>query len=258
MRAPEVTINNYLEVYNYYRQRDPSPAVANLGHFIAGLLYHPKVEYQPGAKSRIFEQVGEVKRPVLIVPNHIYRSDVMHLPAILQREGVFRPLRTNTVIVAQSPLFQGASRLLYDRLGAIPAFRKKDTAGMGLDEDTRKALHVLAKSELASVIGSKIDKGFSTAIFSEGERNLNNEESDPRKVQPLKNGIIDMINAATDPEGLMIVTAGFAYMEDGRGDVLRPNVFIPSPLEVGDSTDGLLDRVQASLQFAVDNAYALH
>ena len=255
MRAPEVKIENYEEVYNYYRQREPSPFVARLGHLVAGLLYHPDVEYQSGVQAKIHEKIsGNSKRPVLIVPNHINRSDVMHLPAILQREKVFRPMRANTVIVAKSPLFRDARRILYDRLGAIPAFRKKDSIELDLDNDHKKILQTSAKKELTKVVGSKIDNGFNVAIFSEGELSRHTEEADPRTVQPLRDGIINMINAAKDPEGLMIITAGFAYTGASSAELRKPRVFIPEPLEVGNSTDGLLQKIQSSLQLAVDEA----
>lgn len=256
MSAPRVKIENYEEVYDYYRQREPSPFVARLGHLVAGLLYHPNVDYQSGAQAKIHEKItGDSKRPVLIVPNHINRSDVMHLPAILQREKVFRPMRTKTVIVAKSPLFRDARRIIYDRLGAIPAFRKKDSEGLDLDYNHKKFLQASAKKELSDVIGSKIDSGFNVAIFSEGELSRHTEEADPRTVQPLRDGIIDMINAANDPEGLMIITAGFAYTGVSSAELRKPRVYIPEPLEIGNSTDGLLNKIQSSLQSAVDVAH---
>lgn len=270
---PEVSLENFEAVYDYY-ERDPSRVIATLGHLAVSTKYKPDVIFDSEAE----EQIGEVfdgGGQAFLLANHVYGEDVRHLPSLLWRERVFKPMITRTNIYGKSELVSGRSqgakvqRILYDELGMVPVFRRKDLAEDEWSEDNQ-ILFPRAKERLLDLGASKLNRGFHAAIFPEGERDevLAQEERDPSKVRRLMGGFAEMIGRSERLGNIFIVIAGLSYPDlpfknptskqeksTNKEVKLRPTLFIPRPVEVTrENIDNLVSIAQDSLQSAVTEA----
>lgn len=50
---PEVSLPNYKAVYEYYRDLEPDPIIARLGHLAVSLAYWPQAVFADGAEDAI-------------------------------------------------------------------------------------------------------------------------------------------------------------------------------------------------------------
>lgn len=216
----------------------------------------------------------------MLLADHVFAEDTVHLPALLLRERVFRPMIGRTNIYGMSPLLSADSRhatptrYLFDGLGMIPVFRRKDSKYLtGLSEDEKANLQKGARKALIETVAHKLDLGFHPTMFPEGERseNFSDNETDHRVVKPLLRGFVDMIYASKMPEEVTIVPLGFGY--DPRTEnrpktkieryrqmnwKRTPTVFIGNPIEVTMSgKEALLERTQEALQNAVTAAHSI-
>lgn len=243
MDRPEVTLANYIAVYDFYRDHQQPRALATAAYAMLAARFRPRVHYRAGAREALREVVGD-GAPVIVVANHLTHSDQYTLAATAWRSPL-RALIGRIRVLAKDELFRGPrQRREIDMMGGIPVFRAKNHGVRAVADAGRCMMDVAA---------TRLSRGDALAIFPEGTCNT----GDPARVQAVGSGIGHIVRrAAALGEPPVLVAIGIAYGPDN--DLRKPaSVFIamPVPLPVGTPRE-ITRRAADELQRAVDGAVA--
>jgi 1-acyl-sn-glycerol-3-phosphate acyltransferase len=253
MSRPKVELPNYVEVYKYYRERDPNPRVARAAHYLVSKKLKPHVAFAPGAQEQIVDHLKNGKK-LLTATNHVHALDPFHIASAMQTEHVFAPMIARTVIAARPDLFSaglnnglGLGRRALDGVGGFPAFRSKDL-GEDADETERLLQHGAADAMIDTAV-VKVDRGFNLTMFGEGERN----KVDPKVVRPILRGIGIIFSEVQQAQGLAMLPGGLYYPPGGTS--YDPVLYIGRPMLEGakDPTE-VRGEAHSAIQHAVDQA----
>lgn len=261
MKKPEVSIENYPAVFEYYDQHGPSPTFARFGHFVMSKLYSPTIEVADSTQNIIQRYLSEGYL-TLIVTNHDSKVDQYNLAGFVRRVPSLRPLITKTVIPAKGEVYTKPGPLgklqrnAVDWLGSYPVIRSKDLPEDASDEERQQQKDA---SDLSVQLGlNKTERdGYHLGGFPEGERTK--EDGDHTVVKPLRRGFSEIYMNALKSKRLMIVTAGMFY---GTNDMERrykaPHIYIGSPIvdqlnSVQEVTETMHYNLQRDLDIAVHN-----
>jgi len=258
MKRPEVTLENYQAVFDYYDQRGPNTNFAHFGHFVMGRKFHPAVSFAPGAEQTIGETLAEGAQ-VILVTNHDSEADQFNLASFVSKRSVFGRLVSKTVIMARYGLFNEPGRkgklqrIAIDELGSFPAFRAKDGSG-----DANSPERQLQKKASASTRQLGFNKTardrYHLAGFPEGQRTPAGE--DHTVVRTLSPGFGEIYANLADRK-IMVVSAGIAYGIDER-DYTNPTVYIGDPIttRIPDATE-FTGQLRTNMQRDLTMAYDL-
>jgi len=247
MKKPEVILENYEQVYDYYEHYNQPKFGAKLGHMAMASVFKPSVEYADNALEFIEDLINDPQIHCVVAVNHLSDNDQYVVSAMAHREPVFKPLIGNTFIQSKEPLFHHPNKIIrpllrrgVDVMGAIPAFRKKDV------DESKAELRRLSTSKLIEISANKLRSGKSMAIFPEGTRN----NIDPEVVQPLRHGIVSVVSDVALTDEVCVIPVGFTY-----NNKRRPNMFVEEPVLISElGVDNILPWLHNSLQLAVDSA----
>lgn len=248
MKKPEVILENYKQVYDYYEEYQQPKAGARLGHSVMSWMFRPQVEYSQGAKEASLDLLKDPNKRTIIAINHLSDNDQYVVASMAHREQSFRQMIGNTFVQAKEPLFHHPNKIIrpllrrgVDVMGAVPAFRKKDVT-----EDQEQLRHD-ATARLLDISVNKLQRGMHMAIFPEGTRNKDN----PDKVQELRPGVAIVAGRVATACEVGIIPVGFTY----EGDKRHPKMWVGEPILDSDfSADTFLPFLRDSLQDAVNNA----
>lgn len=276
MKRPEVTLENYQAVFDYYDQRGPNTNFAHLGHLIMRRKFHPQVTFAAGAEQLIADRLRD-RAQVILVTNHDSDVDQFNLASFVSTKSVFRPMVSNTVIMAKTELFKDDTkkgrrqRIAIDELGAFPVFRKSDVEG---EEDSperelqRKASESSIQLALNKTGGD--NNRYHLAGFPEGRRTLVERKDDDGTVHPGEDhtvvrtisrgfGLVYANLLDLDDREVIVVSAGMAYgREKGERDMIHPTVYIGQPItgQVTEQTE-FNELLRANMQRDLTAAYDL-
>jgi hypothetical protein len=180
MKRPEVTLENYQAVYEFYDQYEPSARAQRAAHLILNLMYHPHVAFADDTDIQL-EQAAENDMRLLIVANHVRGQDPLLFGPALRARDSLKYYNGRTIEPAKASIYKmpiPGLRYGLDILGAVPAFRKQETAGATLD------VRFGATAGYSQVSINKVIGGRSMIIHAEGTRNRDN----PRELLPIKEG----------------------------------------------------------------------
>jgi 1-acyl-sn-glycerol-3-phosphate acyltransferase len=241
MDRPEVTLENYDAVYEFYSGHRQPRVLARAAYAMLAARYRPRVHYRAGARDALREVIDDGV-PLVIVANHLTHGDQYTLAATAWRS----PLRTvigRTRVLAKDELFrEPRQRRGVDMMGGIPVFRAKNHGVRAVADAGRRMMDVAAL---------RLSRGESLAIFPEGTCNT----GDPARVQTMGSGVGHIVRRAgalgAQPT---LVTVGIAYGPDN--DPGKPaSVFITVPVPDPAGTPREITRLVADeLQRAVDGA----
>lgn len=245
MKYPPVTIGNPKASYEYFATRSPDPRTARFLHGLFGALYHPRTAFEQDAENSIashFKGGGQV----LVAAQHTSAHDPLVLASVVQRETALRPLVGNVFIAAHLGLFKHrALRPFLDNFVALPTYRGKDIAKLGLAPEDAAALRADAGASFINTATAKLDEGWDFAIFPSGTR----------KENTVRSGIGRIACNLKNPDNVRILPIAIDYSQTATN--LHPNVFVGAPLELPKTPDAVTALVTASLQACVDRAEAI-
>lgn len=108
MGNPEVSLDNYEAVYEYYRSHQQNRFVAKLAYAALALKYLPRVRYAPGAEAAL-KTLLERKTQLVVAVNHLTESDQFTLAATAWRTPLRRVIgrtgsspKTNSSLILHS------------------------------------------------------------------------------------------------------------------------------------------------------------
>jgi len=267
MSRPEVLLQNYDALYNFYEQYEQNQLFARFGHFVLGQMYKPQVSYAEDgfAQEAIRNELDEDRR-LALAANHLTDADQYALMSLIQREKVFHPFIGNSFMAAKASLFTRPPskgglvlRRALDGMGGIPVFRTEDVEYQDAETPTEiTKLQQLARSRADDVQVARLKRGRHGANFLEGTRN----RVDQTQVQPLKKGFAHTVSRAAKDVGVFIVPIGMYYGEPENYDKLdipnkySPNIRIGMPIRVDPalSAGELINILRPAMQDCVDVA----
>ncbi len=255
LKRSDITIENYAEIYAYYRQYEIDKRFTKAVHAVLSQVYHPEVTFSEGTQEFIESQRDQGK-PVILAANHVRYIDHNVAAAALSRTPDVTHFVGNTFVLAKAEYFQSArDRWHTERVGCVPVFRSQDVP---------RDQHMLvgrAASELVKMSVEKLSQGLNLFCFPEGTRNKGDRITGAwEAIQPVEAGIGHIATKAwRSGVDVGIVPVGIAYGASSRLDWRSPAVHFGVPIESG--TDGLKPADVTSLlgfqlQQSVDEANA--
>lgn len=276
--GPEVSLDNYAEVYDFFDEQTINGKIANFAHNVFRILYRPEVEYIGDAEEQIKEHF-EDDGIAMLTSTHGLLDDPFVLASIAKREKALRPLVKNTVIPAKEAVFNMAKdlpvvkngvnklmRVVLDNFIALPTFRDRDYPLDEMSEEERKQTEGSLRGASSRLINrgvDSLDNEENLAIFPEGHRG-----DDPDKIQELKTGMIRMARRTKNQHRLFFIPVDIRFKHErklrrkedesrlaftGRkiGNFLkrfRPYVAVGEVISIVASDEELLGMVKGGLQ----------
>lgn len=239
MVRPEVTLENYEDVYRFYLDHQQNRFLARAAYAALSARFRPRISYADGARDRLQELLRGGTR-LIVVANHLTDRDQYTLAATAWRTPL-RPVIGRTRVLAKDELFAGPRmRRAIDMMGSIPVFRGKDHGLRAVADAGRAMMDVSAE---------RLHRGDVLAIFPEGTCN----DGDPARIQQINSGVghiaVKARKLGSEPA---LLSLGIRYHPDRPADV-----FVSCPVVDLPTTPMNITRtVAAEMQAAVDGAIA--
>lgn len=239
MTRPEVTLENYEDVYRFYLDHRQNRFLARAAYAALGARFRPRIRYADRARDQLHELLRSGTR-LIVVANHLTDRDQYTLAATAWRTPLRRAIGRTRVLAKDELFADPGLRRKIDMMGSIPVFRGKDHGLRAVADAGRAMMDVSAE---------RLHRGDVLAIFPEGTCN----DGDPARIQQINSGVGHIAAKArrlgSEPA---LLSLGISYHPDRPADVFvsRPVVGLPA-------TPMAITRTVASeLQAAVDGAVA--
>lgn len=248
-RPQKFTLENYAEIYDYYRSYKPDPNKIKFAANVLRLLYNPQVSIADDSLHAISEHV-EAERPIIYALNHIRMRDQFVVgTAIWAVPNLRQNLLQGVVIPAKPGYFTGTSRMplpttLLEDIGMMPVFRATEAHG--------KDSGLFRESTLAyfDTCAFQLSRGVNLLVSPEGTRNTN----DPTQIQALKHGVARTALRAYELGAQPMILPSAVYYEDEKLGFYKPRVHFGEPfvLEKSDTASSITSLLRHRLQQALD------
>lgn len=265
-----MSLENAEAVNALYAQKRPNRPLMRFFHLAMAGAFPVNTYFEAGARQAIEEHMGQNKQ-VFIAANHQHFVDPLVLCSILQREPVFRPMRTRTLAPGKASLF---NHPLYGTVvrnsGAIPTFRPNevDPNAGEVEKALLETRRRKAGDSLVNIMVAGLNSGLHAVIYPEGSRHrygsrpesdngtAQTERRDVTKLLALKPGIGRIALGVEHPEDLLIVCIGTIYGKSHE-DYRHPTSVVAMPFQVPDTIGEVIDMTTRTLQWSVDSANRL-
>lgn len=243
MTRPDVTLENYDDVYRFYLDHRQNRLLAKAAYAALSARFHPRVRYADGARDRLRELLSSGTR-LIVVANHLSDRDQYTLAATAWQTPLRRAIGRTRVLAKDELFAEPGLRRTIDLMGSIPVFRSKNHGLRAVADAGRRMMDVCAQ---------RLSRGDVLAIFPEGTCN----ESDPTRVQRINSGVghiaVKARRLGTPPALLAI---GLSYGPD-RASARAADVHVGVPvLDLPATPMDITRLVSERLQDAVDRAVA--
>lgn len=243
MEPPEVRLENYEAVYDYYLAHKQNVLKAKLSYAILGFKYRPRITYRAGAKKALQDLVRSDTRIILAI-NHLSTTDPYTVAAMAARSPI-RPTIGHSRVLAKDELFLDEERRAkVEMMGGLPVFRGKNHGIRAVNAAGQRMMDVCAE---------RMAMGDNIAVFPEGTCN----ETDPTKVQSVGSGI-GHITSRAQKLGIepAMVYVGLSYGPT-QESYKSASFFIDTPETDLPARPGEITRhVVKGMQAALDEAVA--
>lgn len=248
-RPHNFTLENYSEIYEYYRTYTPDTNKIKFAANVLRLLYNPRVSITEDSLQTIVEHADQ-KKPIIYTLNHLRMRDqfvvgtaTWALPELRQN------LLQGVVIPAKPGYFTGTSNLplpttLLEDVGMMPVFRATEAHG----KDSR--LFRESTQAYLETCAFQLSRGINLLVSPEGTRNT----IDPKRIQALKHGVAKTALRACELGVQPMVIPSAVYYEDEKLGFYKPRVhfgepFVPNSTE---SVSAITTTLRHRLQLALD------
>ncbi len=249
MRTPHVSLENAEAVNEYFSQVQPNPALMRAFHFVMGQFIRGDVVFDEDAEEAIHKDLSE-GRQIFLAHNHQNFYDPLVIASMMQKEKVFHPMITRTVIPGAAPFFNNRwYGWVVRNSGAIPVFRKSDDDDLTQQSVVRRA----ANDSQVMIMQAHMNRGMHGAIYPEGTRGRDKKDRHPTKLMSIHAGIGRIACGLDDPRNVRIVSVGTTYGANNE-DLRHPTSFVARPFRIAGTPVEVVKTTKESLQYAVDSA----
>ncbi|NMN95362.1 lysophospholipid acyltransferase family protein [Antrihabitans stalactiti] len=175
MEPPEVTLENYEAVYDYYLTHQQNVLRAKASYSILNLKYRPRIHYRDGAKAQLRELIKS-GTPLIYAMNHLSTSDPYTLSALAAKTPLRKAIGHIRVLAKDELFVDPEQRRKVDMMGGIPVFRGKNHGLRAVNAAGQRMMDICAE---------RMKSSDHIAVFPEGTCNV----EDPTKVQTVGSGI---------------------------------------------------------------------
>ncbi|WP_458686554.1 lysophospholipid acyltransferase family protein [Nocardia tengchongensis] len=253
MQPPEVTLENFDAVYDYYRDHRQNLLKAKAAYWLLGRRFQPRVGFAAGARRELRDFISE-GRPLVISINHLSEKDPYTVSAAAWRSPL-RPVIGHTRVLAKHEVFaEPKLRSTLDMMGGMPVFRSKDHESSSVNA---------ASGRLIDTCAEVMARGDSIALFPEGTCNY----VDHTRVLELGGGIGHIVCRARElGANPVLVSLGLSYgpredpaAELSKADVRSASFYFGRPVgELPAQPADITGLVREELQAALDGAVAAY
>ncbi|RDI33813.1 acyltransferase-like protein [Rhodococcus sp. AG1013] len=238
MTRPDVTLENYEDVYRFYLDHQQNRLVANAAYAALSARFRPRTRYADGACRQLQELLGSGTR-LIVAANHVTDRDQYTLAATAWQSPLRRAIGRTRVLAKDELFVDPKLRRKIDMMGSIPVFRGKDHGMRAVADAGRRMMEISAQ---------RLHRGDVLAIFPEGTCN----DVDPSRVQKINSGIGHIaVKARKLGSAPALLSLGIRYRPGGVADV-----YISSPvLDLPTTPMDITRVVAADMQAAVDGAF---
>ncbi|WP_430333885.1 lysophospholipid acyltransferase family protein [Rhodococcus sp. ACT016] len=243
MTRPEVTLDNYEDVYRFYRDHQQNRVLAKAAYATLSARFRPQVRYADGARERLRGLLAS-GTPLIVVANHLTERDQYTLAATAWQTPLRRAIGRTRVLAKDELFAEPGLRRRVDLMGSIPVFRSKNHGLRAVADAGRRMMEISAE---------RLARGDVLAIFPEGTCN----EGDPTRLQQINSGVGHIaVKAGKLGAPPALVSIGISYgpnPDTGRS----AEVYVGAPVVDLPTTPMDIRRLVAeNLQIAVDGAVA--
>lgn len=239
MTRPDVTLENYEDVYRFYLDHQQNRLLARAAYAALSARFRPRVRYADGARGRLQELLASGTR-LIVVANHLSDRDQYTLAATAWQTPLRRAVGRTRVLAKDELFTEPGLRRKVDMMGSIPVFRSQNHGLRAVADAGRRMMDVSAQ---------RLHRGDVLAIFPEGTCN----DGDPTRIQRINTGIGHIaVKARKLGAAPAILAIGISY---GRTSTRSANVHVAEPVPDLPATPMDITRLVADqLQGAVDRA----
>jgi hypothetical protein len=253
MKRPRIELRSEEQVaqlYNHYLQDAPSRVISNLAWRAFDGIYRPWIEYCEGAEEEL-HNLRDNNVSQIFAFNHLTNiHDQFNSAAILMRHD---PETAGwTRVLTKDPVIRSLNKIggIADKLGGIPAFRKKDN-GNG-------ALVDFANEKMFDTVAWMLRDKENLAIYPEGTHNKN----DPSRLGTVRSGIGEIATRTVALGAPVAITPiGMAYGRIGKWhNPLHATAIIGNPFVISpeDTVESVTESTKNRLQHVVTIAHNKH
>ncbi|MGX1808666.1 lysophospholipid acyltransferase family protein [Nocardia sp. NPDC055321] len=253
MEPPEIALDNYDAVYDYYRDHRQNLVKAKAAYWLLGHRFRPRVGFAEGARKELRDFISG-GRPVVISINHLSEKDPYTVSAAAWRSPL-RPVIGHTRVLAKHEVFADPKmRGMLDTMGGMPVFRSRDHENSPVNA---------ASARLIDTCAEILARGDSIALFPEGTCNY----VDHTRVQELGGGIGHVVSRARElGANPVLVNIGLSYgpradpaVKLSTADVRSASFYFRRPVgELPAEPAEITNLVREELQAALDAAVAAY
>lgn len=248
-RPKQFTLENYAEIYNYYRLYIPDANKIKFAANVLRLVYNPETSISDENLAEVAEHTN-AERPIIYALNHVRMRDQFVVGTAIWAIPELRSNVLNGVIIPAKPgYFTGTSRLplpttLLEDVGMMPVFRATEAH----DKDSQ----LFRESTLAylSTCAFQLSQGINLLVSPEGTRNT----KDPTRIQTLKQGVAKTAVLACELGAQPMILPSAVYYDYEQFGFYKPRVHFGEPItpDVADSVSELTDQLSHNLQEALN------
>lgn len=207
------------QVIAYFREHGPNVAFQRGFHVVMDKLIEPNVVFMPGAREGIVEHLASDDPTILAMTHHSWFDPSDDSAAMQSEKEVFDSAIGRFVVPARMDYFDmPVIGSIISIGGAKPIARRKDlvhyyeSQGLSPEEidakleskdGERKELNGLTQQLMVEML----DAGLIPAYYIEGTRN----RGDQMRLQKVRDGIRNLLEAMTEPEAAKIITISHDY-----------------------------------------------
>lgn len=215
----ERDLSNWDKVQAYFAEHGPHVGFQRFFFTAMDKLVAPTLLYAPGAQEEIVEHLDSGDPTVMAMTHHSWFDPSNDAGALWQEREVFDEIIGKFIVPARMDYFDiPVIGSIISVGGAKPMARKKDLAhyfeSLGRSQEEIEALlestgddRKGANKIMQGLMVEMALQGLVYASYIEGTRN----RGDQTKLQPVKNGIKDLMETMEEPETAKIITLSHDY-----------------------------------------------
>lgn len=246
-KRPDITAENYKEVYDYYKESRVKPHFSNFVYHASNMVFQPDVRIEDETRELIEAQMA-LGKGVLLTMNHPSKHDAFVGAASMYESGIAG--LTDCMAFAKDSLFRGLTRPIFEYTGCVPVFRHKSYP----DIDART--FAAATGCLLDLAAKRLQGGQTVSILPEGT--ISRPEAVKNlELHDIKSGIARVALKATDEHSL-IVPIAIAYRNNKRTGEMTPRhaiVTLGNPITRYEEKHlGIREQVLEAMQTQLERA----
>jgi 1-acyl-sn-glycerol-3-phosphate acyltransferase len=255
MKRPKIAVENYREVYNYFRQYDPQARPLQLAYAALNGIFRPRVTFADRAQDDLV-RINETQTPHIYYFNHLTNYDGFVINAALHQIapddiGNIRTLAADFNFRQLGPLPIPIPLPVMEAFGLAPVFRHMDYP----DVEDMTAVH----DESFNYFRDLLVKGEKIAGAQEGETN---KTDDPTTLLRTRSGLGIIAYRTAElldrPVAMTPIAMSYGRHRRAMTNPFKTSIYVGRSLFFPPGTRSINFHSRTALQYADTMAHELY